>query len=129
MSTHSLGRSKLESQDIRLLGYSTPEDGQTRTAQQAASSTERPARPGRPSTKRAREERGSDCSPPPVYGAIEAAANDRRVRIIETDSSGTEPDESAEPQGAGSKGAGPPMMVGRGGKARPFKDLGWRLTF
>ena len=120
MSTHSLGRSKLESQDIRLLGYSTPEDGQTRTAQQAASSTERPARPGRPSTKRAREET--------VYCAIEAAANDRRVRITETDSSGTEPDESAEPQGAGSKGAGPPMMVGRGGKARPFKDLGWRLS-
>ena len=72
--------------------------------------------------ERSREECGSECSTPPEYCAIEAAANDRRVQLIESDSSDTEPDVIAEPPGAGPKGVGSPMMVGRGGKARPLTD-------
>ena len=72
--------------------------------------------------KRSREECGRERSTPPEYCAIEAAAKDIRVQLIESDSSDTEPDVIAEPPGAGPKGVGSSMMVGRGGKARPLTD-------
>ena len=98
------------------------EDGQVESTLPAASPTEGPVRPEENTVKRKRAEDASICGTPPEYSAIEAAAIDRRVRHTDSDSSDTEPDASAEPHGAGPQGIGPPMMVGRGVKARPLTD-------
>ena len=59
---------------------------------------------------------------PPDFDEVEAAAETLRVQHVATESSDTEADDTAEPAGAGPRGVGSPMMVGRGAKARPWTD-------
>ena len=61
---------------------------------------------------------------PPEFAAVVRAADSRRVgrREDADESSDTEADEDAMPKGAGWKGRGPPLQVGRWSRKRPLCD-------
>ncbi len=90
------------------------EGGSSRPTANACEGSQRPREPNTVAAPEAR---------PPADSVLRAAAQARELTLQKGDSD-TEPDSDAQPAGAGHKGAGPPLRVGKGSKIRDLIDGG-----